>query len=96
MDRGVSGWEHPPGGRSMLYPAGGGDLWAPRTRKRHQQDTGRSGRQNAATRHNMRREDRVTVQGPVKKQQPDGLSHRGSEATKKFVYLKSPSILWPL
>ena len=34
--------------------------------------TGRSGRQKAATRHNMRREERVTVQGPVKKQQPDG------------------------
>ena len=26
--------------------------------------TGRSGRQNAATRRNMRREERVTVQGP--------------------------------
>ena len=39
--------------------------------------TGRSGRQNAATRRNMRREERVTVQGPVKKQQPDGMSHRG-------------------
>ena len=25
----------------------------------------------------MRREERVTVQGPVKQQQPDGLSHRG-------------------
>ena len=25
----------------------------------------------------MRREDRVTVQGPVKEQQPDGMSHRG-------------------
>ena len=24
----------------------------------------------------MQREDRVTVQGPVKKQQPDGMSHR--------------------
>ena len=33
--------------------------------------------QNAVTRHNMRREERVTVQGPVKKQQPDGMSHRG-------------------
>ena len=40
--------------------------------------TGRSGRQNAATRRNMRREERVTVQGPVKKQQPDGMSHRGN------------------
>ena len=40
--------------------------------------TGRSGRQNAATRRNMRREDRVTVQGPVKEQQPDGTSHGGT------------------
>ena len=39
--------------------------------------TGRSGRQNAATRRNMRRAERVTVQGPVKKQQPDGMSHGG-------------------
>ena len=39
--------------------------------------TGRSGRQKAAPRRNMRREDRVTVQGPVKEQQPDGLSHGG-------------------
>ena len=39
--------------------------------------SGRSGRQNAATRRNMRREERVTVQGPVKEQQSDGMSHRG-------------------
>ena len=39
--------------------------------------TGRSGRQNAATRRNMRRDERVTVQGPGKEQQPDGMSHRG-------------------
>ena len=39
--------------------------------------TGRSGRQNAATRHNLRREERVTVQGPVKEQQPDGMSQGG-------------------
>ena len=39
--------------------------------------TGRSGPQKAATRRNMRREERVTVQGPVKEQQPDGMSHRG-------------------
>ena len=43
--------------------------------------TGRSGRQNAATRRNMRREERVTVQGPVKKQQRDGMSHRGGFRT---------------
>ena len=39
--------------------------------------TGRSGQQNAAIRRNTRREDRVTVQGPVKRQRPDGMSHRG-------------------
>ena len=39
--------------------------------------TGRSGRQNAATRRNLRREERVAVQGPVKEQQPDGMSDRG-------------------
>ena len=39
--------------------------------------TGRSGRQNAATQRNMRRGERVTVQGPVKKQQCDGMSHGG-------------------
>ena len=39
--------------------------------------TGRSGQQKAATRRNMRREERVTVQGPIKEQQPDGMSHRG-------------------
>ena len=38
--------------------------------------TGRSGQQKA-TRRNIRREERVTVQGPVKEQQPDGMSHRG-------------------
>ena len=27
----------------------------------------------------MRREERVTVQGPVKEQPPDGMSHRGLE-----------------
>ena len=45
--------------------------------------TGRSGRQNAATQRNMRREERVTVRGGVKKQRPDGMSHGG--------YLPPPS-----
>ena len=31
----------------------------------------------AAPRRNMRREERVTIQGPVKEQQLDGMSHRG-------------------
>ena len=39
--------------------------------------TGRSSRQNAAPRRSTRSEERVTVQGPVKKQQPDGMSHGG-------------------
>ena len=51
--------------------------WALRTRKRHQQEHRPSGRQKAATRRNRQREERVTVQGPVKKQQPDEMSHRG-------------------
>ena len=52
--------------------------WASRTERGNtSRSTGRSGRQKAATRRNMRREERVTVQGPVKKQQPDGMSHRG-------------------
>ena len=53
------------------------NYWAPRTRKRHQQEHGCGGQQKAATQRNMRREERVTVQGPVKEQQPDGMSHRG-------------------
>ena len=44
--------------------------------------TGRSGRQKAATPRNMQRGKRGTVQGPVKKQQPDGMSHRGIHCSK--------------
>ena len=40
-------------------------------------NTGRSGRQNTVTRRSMRREERVTVHGPIKNQQPDRMSHRG-------------------
>ena len=47
--------------------------------------TGRSGPQNAATPHNMRGEERVTVQGPVKKQQPGEMSHRGLASRKACV-----------
>ena len=57
----------------VLPNGGGGGLGGNDTNK----STGRSGRQNAATRRNMRREERVTVQGPVKEQQPDGMSHGG-------------------
>ena len=58
--------------------------------------TGRSGRQKAATRRNMRREERVTVQGPVKKQQPDGMSHRGVPPlfTPRFGFLIRRQTQW--
>ena len=35
----------------------------------------------------MRREERVTVQGPVKEQQPDGMSHRGVKLCRPEVKL---------
>ena len=40
-------------------------------------DTGRCGGRNALTRRSMRREEWVTVQGPMQKPQPDGMSHGG-------------------
>ena len=43
----------------------------------HHLGGGVGGWKKAATRRNMRREEWVTVQGPVKKQQPDGMSHGG-------------------
>ena len=63
--------------------------WAAKAEKRTPQQTAQpplgsanaettpAGTQAAATRRNMRREERIIVQGPVKKQQPDGMSHRG-------------------
>ena len=76
---------HPPQRSIRSGGGGGGEGHGPGTPttglREHGNDTsrstGRSGRQNAATRRNMRREERVTVQGPVKEQQPDGVSHRG-------------------
>ena len=53
------------------------NYWARERGNDTSKSTGRSGRQKAATRRNMRREEGVTVQGPVKEQQPDGMSHRG-------------------
>ena len=52
------------------------NYWAERGNEASR-STGRSGRQNAATRHSMQREERVTIQGPLKIQQPDGMSHGG-------------------
>ena len=53
------------------------NYWAPRTRKRHQQEhrPQRPTESSDPTQHAKGRT--VTVQGPVKKQQPDGMSHRG-------------------
>ena len=51
------------------------------------------GHQNAATRRNMRREERVTVQGPVKEQQPDGMSHKGGGGCLPFSGRRVPSSL---
>ena len=64
------------------------NYWAPRTRKRH-------GRQNTATRRNMRREERVSVQGPVQEQQPDGMSHRGSTPPTQNRLDPYPPKCWP-
>ena len=33
----------------------------------------------------MRTEERVTVQGPVKEQQPDGMSHRGEHVSQQMI-----------
>ena len=61
--------------------------------------TGRSGRQNTATQRNMRREKRGTVQGPVKKQQPDGMSHGGGGVGTRpwwLALLACGGAYWPL
>ena len=49
-------------------------------------NTSHSSRQNAATQCSMRSEEQVTVQGPVKKQQPDEMSDRGALQTSKWLY----------
>ena len=38
----------------------------------------------------MRREERVTVQGPVKEQQPDGMSHRGGGGLVRALFPDPP------
>ena len=42
----------------------------------------------------MRREERVTVQGPVKKQQPDGLSHGGGGGATRTSALSAGVSVW--
>ena len=61
--------------------------------------TGRSSRQKAATRRNMRREERGTFQGPVKKRQPDGVSHGGTSWRDNFgrncrLFRKAANFAW--
>ena len=63
--------------------------------------TGCSGRQKELTRRSTRREGRLTVKGPVKRPQPDEMSHREGgggvmRATKKFVDPKWASHLLAL
>ena len=65
------------GGSRGPIPKGGGGAGLQERGNDTSGSIGRSGRQNAATRRNMRRDERVTVQGPVKEQQRDGLSHGG-------------------
>ena len=68
------------------------NLSTPTTRERENdtsRNAGRSGRRNAATRRGMRREERATVQGPVKKQQTDGMSHRGTVSQERSVQTAS-------
>ena len=69
------------GNRHFFIWGGGGWLGAggvgtPTNGLRYAETTP-AGTQTAATQRSMQREERVTVQGPVKKQQPDGMSHRG-------------------
>ena len=42
----------------------------------------------------MRREERVTVHGPVKEQQPDGMSHRGGGGAQLLVHHGTAPLLW--
>ena len=48
-------------------------------------NTGRGGRQNALTRCSTRREQQVTVQGPGKDLQPNGMSHWGGRHVRQSV-----------
>ena len=60
--------------------------------------TDRRGRQNATTQHSRRREERMTVQAPVKKQQPNGMSHGGgvsSGGAQAALPLPGNAELWP-
>ena len=52
--------------------------WALRTRKQHQQEH-QPQRPTESSNSTQHAEEQVTVQGPVSKQQPDGMSHRGAK-----------------
>ena len=53
------------------------NCWAPRMQKRDQQEHRPQRPTESSNPTQMRREEWVTVQGPVKEQQPYGMSHRG-------------------
>ena len=65
------------GGGHIHHSPGTPNHWAPRTRKRHQQEhrPQQPTQRSDPTQH--AEGGPVTVQGPVKEQQPDGMSHRG-------------------
>ena len=58
-------------------------------------NTGNRGRQNAATRRSAQREERPTVQGPVKKPQPNGISHGGGGVQHMAAQLEVPNPTQP-
>ena len=60
--------------------------WAPRTRKRHQQEH-RPQRPTESSDPTQHAKGRVTVQGPVKEQQRDGMSHRGGGVQGRLEWL---------
>ena len=85
----------PPGGHATSSTAPAHQTTGLRERGNDtSKSTGRTGRQNAATRRNMRREERVTVQGPVKKQQPDGMSHRVGTIPDGAIFGVQAMVLW--
>ena len=88
-----------PGRLSRSQGRGGGGGAPPTTGLRERgNDTSRSAAadKTAATRRIVRGEERVSVQGPVKKQQPDGMSHTGAclSETGSFLAHRLLCILW--
>ena len=66
------------------------NYWAPRTRKRHQQEH-RPQRPTESSNRTQHAKGRTgDCPGPVKKQQPDGMSHRGGGGQGRSLYAYPP------